>query len=304
MFQAPAGTMAEWSFRSSSIIKAFQHSLKKLSAFFALLRPGNLLVAGISVIAGGIACRAAWREHDIWLAAIAVMLVAGAGNALNDYFDIEIDRINRPHRPLPQGSLPPAAALVASVISFALACVLGFTAGRVTGFLIVVMAVLLASYAIFGKRLALAGNLLVGSVAGLAFIAGGTAGAVPQRALFPALFALLMHGAREIVKDIQDEAGDLAGGARTTAVVFGRNPSLTIAAGMLSALFLITPLPFLAGHFNRTYLIIALALVNTFLLWAVRELLSNPDPARIARLSLFIKLDMLAGLAAIVAGSV
>jgi len=43
--------------------------------------------------------------------------------------------------------------------------------------------------------------------------------------------------------------------------------------------------------------------VNPFLLWAARELLRDPDPRRIARLSRLIKLDMLAGLAAIVAGT-
>ncbi len=40
---------------------------------------------------------------DAGLVFLVVFLVSGAGNAINDYFDIKIDSINRPERPIPSG---------------------------------------------------------------------------------------------------------------------------------------------------------------------------------------------------------
>ncbi|HTY08571.1 MAG TPA: UbiA family prenyltransferase, partial [Candidatus Edwardsbacteria bacterium] len=163
---------------------------------------------------------------------------------------------------------------------------------------------LLWLYAARGKRMSIWGNLLVAAVCALAFIYGGLAAGNARLALFPALFGLLMHLAREIVKDVQDETGDRAANARTTAIALGRPTSLRIAAFSLGLLFLVTPLPYIFHLYTIMYLIMVLGLVNTFLAWAVRALLSNPDDARVARLSLLIKLDMAAGLAAIIVGLV
>jgi len=143
----------------------------------------------------------------------------------------------------------------------------------------------------------------VAALAGTAFFFGGMAAGDWRWAAYPAGFALLMHLAREIVKDVQDQPGDRAAGARTTAIALGQRRALAVAAAALGLLFLLTPLPHLLGAYSRWYLLLALLLVNPFLLWAARELLRDPDPRRIARLSRLIKLDMLAGLAAIVAGT-
>ena len=79
---------------------------KKLVAYIQLSRPVNVLITFVSIpvacwIAGG-------TGHDrlfILLAGITGALVAAGANAINDAFDIDIDRINRPDRPLPRGAL-------------------------------------------------------------------------------------------------------------------------------------------------------------------------------------------------------
>ena len=235
-------------------------------------------------------------------AVLSAMLIAAAGNALNDYFDLEIDRVNRPGRPLPSGLVTPAFAYGIAMFFMTMGVGIGFVVSPGMGMVAAVVAGLLWIYAARGKRMALWGNLLVAAVAGLAFIYGGMAAGNPWRAAFPAMFALLMHFSREIVKDVQDEAGDRAGGARTTVIALGRKTTLIIAAVSLGILFLIIPLPYRSGLYNWRYLVVALAGVNGFIIWAVRELLNGPDDRRIARLSLLIKLDMLVGLGAIVLG--
>ncbi|MRR09580.1 geranylgeranylglycerol-phosphate geranylgeranyltransferase [bacterium] len=276
--------------------------MRTIVGFYRLLRPGNMAITGLSVAVGALGCRGPWCPERIACAAASAMLLAGGGNALNDCHDLAIDRINRPRRPLPAGLVTPEAAALAGTVMMTAGVGIGFVAGAGLGLLAAAGAVLLWAYAAHGKRMALAGNLLVAVVAGSAFFYGGLAVGNWRLATYPAGFALLMHLAREIVKDVQDEPGDRAAGARTTAIALGKRRSLAVAAAALGLLFLLTALPYLLGAYNRWYLLLALALVNPFLLWAVRELLSDPGPQRIARLSLLIKLDMVAGLAAIAAG--
>lgn len=278
-------------------------AIRKVTAFLTLLRPANLLVAGVSVAAGGFGCRTGGCVERLSVAALSAMLIAAAGYALNDCYDLEIDRANRPRRPLPLGQLSPAFAYGAALLLLTAGAGIGFILGPGMGLTAAAVAALLWVYAACGKRMALWGNLAVAAASAWAVLYGGMAVADPGRAAFPAAFALLMHFAREIVKDVQDQAGDRAGGAKTTAIVHGRKNSLAIAAGSLGVLFLLTPLPYLLGHYNWLYFVSVVLGVNCFLLWAIRELLTGPDDRRIARLSLLIKLDMVVGLGAIVLGS-
>ncbi|MDI6739277.1 MAG: geranylgeranylglycerol-phosphate geranylgeranyltransferase [Candidatus Edwardsbacteria bacterium] len=275
----------------------------KIKAFLQLLRPGNVLVTGISVLVGAFGCRLTWCAEHMVFAAMSAMLIAGAGNALNDCYDLEIDKANRPKRPLPGGLLSPAFAYIISMMFLILGAGIGFMVSPGLGLLAAVVAALLWLYAARGKRMSIWGNLLVAAICGLAFIYGGMAVGNPWRAAFPAAFALLMHFGREIVKDVQDEKGDRKGGARTTAIALGRKKSLVIAAGSLGLLFFITPLPYIFTIYNWRYLVAALLGVNGFIIWAVRELLTDPCDRRIARLSRLIKLDMAVGMGAIILGS-
>jgi len=52
-----------------------------------------------------------------------------AGIVLNDYFDIEIDRKERPFRPLPSGAVPKRAAMIIALAALALANMISFTVG-------------------------------------------------------------------------------------------------------------------------------------------------------------------------------
>ena len=44
----------------------------------------------------------------LWIAAFSAAAVTAGGNALNDLWDLEIDRVNHPDRPLPSAVFPPA----------------------------------------------------------------------------------------------------------------------------------------------------------------------------------------------------
>src|SRR5512137_2800570 len=87
------------------------------------MRPANCLMAAVAAIIGLLI--AGGREIEAALLIfLAVFLVTGAGNAVNDYFDREIDAINRPKRPVSSGRITPRAALVWSLALFFTGCVL------------------------------------------------------------------------------------------------------------------------------------------------------------------------------------
>ena len=143
---------------------------KRLLLSIEISRPHNMLVAAFTVAAGyfisggrGVA--------EIWPLALFTALVTGAGNIINDYHDIQIDRVNKPHRPLPSGRLTEKYALVMYVAGTVV-----IAAGALTVlplrvvWLVLVWQLFLFVYARWAKRLFVVGNLLVALIASSASI--------------------------------------------------------------------------------------------------------------------------------------
>ncbi|MDP2806691.1 MAG: geranylgeranylglycerol-phosphate geranylgeranyltransferase [bacterium] len=276
--------------------------LNKITAAIKLSRPGNVAITGLSVLVGtsGYGIRAhAW---DIVLAAVSAMLIAAGGNSLNDYYDYEIDRINRPQRPLPAGLLQPKTAVYLGYFWIALGLVLASFIGIKPLLLALAVAVLLWLYAARGKMMGLFGNLTVALVCGLAFVYGGLTVENIGLSLFPAGFAFLMHLSREIIKDVQDRTGDLAQGAKTLPIVWGAERSLKLAAAALMVLITLTPLPYMLGIYNIRYLLAVILGVDLMLALMIQKLLTVPRDEDLARISFFMKIVMLAGIMAISLG--
>ena len=76
-----------------------------------LARPGNAVAAGGLTFVGAFVAGGLSAPAPTAFAVVATVLATGGGNAINDYFDREIDAINRPDRPIPRGA-PRAARLL------------------------------------------------------------------------------------------------------------------------------------------------------------------------------------------------
>lgn len=80
--------------------------------YLKLARIGNAIITFISIECAGILCGVNIAQNwKIFAAAIAAALITAGGNAINDLFDMDIDRINRPNRPLASGKLTVGNAL-------------------------------------------------------------------------------------------------------------------------------------------------------------------------------------------------
>ncbi len=277
--------------------------MSQLSAFFLLPRPLNGLITALSVGIGALTSDQAPAWLALLLAAFSATLINGAGNALNDLMDIDIDRINRPLRPLPAGRLSPNAALMQSLLLALVGCALAFWLSPWHGLIALAVVALLAVYSISLKNSLLWGNVLVAFVGAIAFPYGALAAGDIGRSWIPALFAFLFHLGREIVKDIEDVAGDQIRGERTLPLRWGRAQAGVLVAIVYLVLVGFTWIPFFAGIYGAFYALALLpvhALVG-YVLWQLHRQRAVLADDRLGRL---LKVGMFLGLVAIVVGEV
>jgi len=272
-----------------------------LSAYLQLIRPANVVITAGAVLVGALSSGLG-PGGSVWLACLVAGLITAGGNAINDVYDLEIDRINKPGRPLPSGRASRRPAAVLGTILLLSGAGISALLGR-WGFLVALLvAMLLVAYSARLKGTVLCGNLAVSVAAGMAIIYGGIAAGRAGPALIPAGFAFLFHLGREILKDAQDVAGDRAGGARTLPAVVGVKEALGWAGLFLALLIVVSPLPYMAGRYSILYLIVVVLGVDLPLVGVILSWRRDQRIEHLNRLSRILKLIMCLGLAAILAG--
>jgi geranylgeranylglycerol-phosphate geranylgeranyltransferase len=274
-----------------------------LRGHLGLLRPLNVGIVFLTIAAAAILAGA---SSENWLtilgASLAGALIAGGANAINDYFDLEIDRINKPNRPLPRGAATRQGAVWLWGVTSGIGLLLSASAGTGTLAIALFWVISLYLYSKTFKRTVLAGNIMVGVITGLAFVYGGVAVGHAERSFFPALFAFLINVARELVKDVEDLEGDAKARAWTLPVTYGVRPALVLASLTIFLLVVATFLPYSSGVYSSNYLALVIV-VDAALLYVIVSMWKDRSPANLGKLSLILKLDMVGGLVAIFLGS-
>ena len=280
--------------------------MKTLIAYVELARPLNGIIAFISAWLGGMFASQGNVEHladiRLLLVSFAALVVISAGNAINDYCDYDIDRINRPRRPLPSGRIRRSNALIFAIILTAIGIYLGTRINRNSTAIALLVSVALASYAFWLKRTPFVGNLVVSGLTGLTFIAGGVAIDSVQGTLIPAIFAFLFTTAREIVKDLEDTEGDQKNNAKTLATL---NPRIAVRAaiGFMASVIFFSPIPYVFGWYSWHYLIVVLIGVDVVLIGLAIRLCQDTSKESCASIQRWMKWDIFVGLGAIYLGT-
>lgn len=266
-----------------------------------LVRAHNLLLAAAGVLAGGwIALGTVALPKLLACAALSGVGLGAAGNAANDVQDVAADRINAPGRhPLASGRLRGETAHL--VIWFGIALGIGAAAlvsGRQVLVAFVALAVMLG-YSPLLKRRGLPGNVAVAVVGGLPLFYGALAVGLPAAGIVPWVLAAWLHLTREIVKDLEDVAGDRAAGRRTLPVRLGVAGAVRItrwACGVFFPLALVLPLATGYGGVYAGVASLSLALLALAIVALSRQ--------RFVTASGLIKVAMVFGLGALVLGRV
>jgi 4-hydroxybenzoate polyprenyltransferase len=225
----------------------------KARAYLELGRPFTLIAPGLGFLSGAITAVGAYpRDALTWpvlapalLGSVMAMVFNAGNNALNQIYDLEIDRVNKGKRPLPSGRLTIGEAWVFTVVTYALTLVLAWLVapgGRHECFWIVLAAVVMTYiYSVpplRTKRLGIWANVTIAIPRGVLLkVAGWSAvktvvGAEPW--YIGGIFGLFLLGA-STTKDFADMEGDRKGGCRTLPIVYG----VTRAAWMISPSFVV-----------------------------------------------------------------
>lgn len=269
-----------------------------------IARPHNMLAAAVGLLAGYVL--SGGRSWVVVAAPVVLTaVVTGLGNLINDYYDAEADRINKPYRPLPSSRLTPTyvwrtywvGTLVATVL-----CVLLVPVPL--RFVLLAWQCLLYLYARKAKRVMLLGNLVVAGVASSAFLGGAALTGRYPVVMFAFAFAFVYVMGRELVKGAEDIDGDRQTGAKTVAVAFGVLPTLRVAVACLVACCVIAPVPVLVSYYGRAYgLTIELA-VAPIILVAAHMALRSPERSTLHRASRWLKIGMFFGIVAMGLGRI
>ncbi len=231
--------------------------MKTLQAYIKILRPLNLAIGAFAVIITA-SILDSLEQVSNWLTAlIVVVLCNGAANALNDYFDLDTDRINRPKRPLVTGSLKPKNVMIFAIILFLVGIVLAFGLPvQATIIAVAIVLPLMVFYNIWLKSVPLLGNFVIAFILGITFLFAGAALNNMEAITTLAILAMGLTMVRELVKDIADYDGDIKTKVRTFPTVFGIAKAWYLSAFFAILIGLGATVPYLSGQFNYIYLII------------------------------------------------
>ncbi|GBD90369.1 (S)-2,3-di-O-geranylgeranylglyceryl phosphate synthase [bacterium BMS3Abin04] len=278
--------------------------MNKFTAVVEISRPVNVVITFITILLAGIICSVPkGLNENIWLAALSGIFITAAGNIINDYFDIEIDKINKPDRVLPAGKLKPGSALLLYTLFSIIALFLSAQINLFAFLIIAFTCLMLFFYSYKLKKVIIMGNLVVAFFTGLAFIFGGVAVGNWQAGIFPALFAFFVNLIREIVKDAEDIKGDKLTGVITLPQKYKTETVIFILVFLTALLIVLTTFPFFLKIYNIEYFIIVMVVVNVLFVYFIREIKNNFSLQNLQKMSSLLKLNMILGLISIFIGS-
>ncbi len=244
-------------------------------------------------------------SNVLWIYIIISVLIAAAGYLINDYYDQEIDKINKPHKKYP---FTPRQTWNIYFPMNALGVFLGvvFLNIEMTFIFVILPIWLLWFYSFTLKKLPIIGNLTIASLSmwlpsGI-IVLNTIPDALSNNSSEIKSFMLLLLGcsflttfAREIIKDIQDIKGDEKMGVKTFPSYVGNTFAAIIAIAMISICFIVWNGFYMKfnTHFE-TILHFPFILTTIFLLGAIVFLLIGKKwEIRTQRSSLLLKASML-----------
>jgi 4-hydroxybenzoate polyprenyltransferase len=297
--------------------------------FFRLIRLPNLII--VAVTQGLIyyqllqltfrkySLSGTFSSFEFVLFAVATILITASGYIINDIYDIETDRINKPDKRIIQVHLSVSNAwkIYISIILTGAFISLYLAVQRYDlfyWFIYPVAIFLLYGYSRWFKGIPYLGNIIVSlfcaAVPGIFFLSEASVlkelkirdltSFLPLHTLLLSYvkFAFLTNLYREIVKDLQDETGDKLTNIQTAAVYFGKKNTKIMALFTALITSMVITFSFSQSIFsNIPYLfILQILLIQTPLSISIIKIIQAKDDKAFRNVGLWIKLIMINGL--------
>lgn len=227
-----------------------------MRAYIEIIRPINGFIVGLGVIAGMYINTIRHPSLiEIAVGSLSGFLVCSSIMIINDIFDIEVDKINVPNRPLPSGRISVKNATIYS-------CTLLLLGLLLSNLLSILNLALATLFWILGflynwklKSKGILGNLIVSLSVTAPFLYGNIA---VNRSLSPivilfCLVAFFANMSREIIKGIADIKGDALAGITTLPVKIGPQRAYVVGYFLGVIAIIISPAPLILGLVNIAY---------------------------------------------------
>ncbi len=239
-----------------------------MKVLLELIRPINDVMSAFAVFISGL-ISAGWHMPltPVLAASVGTFFASAGGMVINDYFDYDIDLVNKPHRPIPSGQITRRGSLYFCGFLFggAFVCVLFTNIWCIIVGIPAVLLIILYSWKL--KRTLFVGNIVVALLSALALLYGGIATGSTQLVSILALIAFFASVSREMAKDIEDVEGDRLGGSKSMPVILGVDITVQIAGVFLALAVASSVLPYVYGIFDKWYvaMIIPVDLVMSYI---------------------------------------
>jgi geranylgeranylglycerol-phosphate geranylgeranyltransferase len=222
--------------------------------------------------------------------------ISGYSMIINDIYDLEIDKINQPKRPLPQGSVSIKLAISFSLILLFLGLVSAFYISFYNLSIAALFSLLSWLYNIWGKKNGFIGNSIVASSMAIPFIFGGIiTGNLSILTWSISLLAFLSGMGREIIKTISDIEGDRSKDIKSISITLGPKNAARIASLFLFLAILTSIIPIYFNLINSIYLPL-LFITDTLFLYSIFKISTDFSNIQALKVKTIILYSMLLGL--------
>ena len=268
--------------------------MKKLKAIWELMRLEHGVMLFLAILIGSIIALGGNALPDVdklILTFLTALFLEASTFALNDYFDLEIDKKNkRDDRPLVRGDIQPKTALILFAIFFPLGIISSYFVNLTCFIIALITAILAVFYDSHMKKVKLVGNFYIAYTMAIPFVFGGAAILEKNTLVFsihPAIFiialiAFLAGSGREIMKDVQDYEGDKEKGVRSFPKYIGKRKSNIVAGLFFIFAIILSFLPFSLKQYDifyRNFTYMGLVLITDLILLIVSlNLMAKKEP--------------------------
>lgn len=254
------------------------NALKKAKGIIFLIRPDISIAVGMCVLVGEILALGHLPTiKEVLLGFITGFFISASAMVVNDYFDLEVDKINVPNRPLPMKVISKNELILLTLITM----LIGFTTAAFLGLIPLSISVIiwligfLYNYKL--KDIGLLGNMMVSTSVLGTFIFGGSVVGEPLKDILLtfSVMAFLFNLGGEIAMDAMDVEGDIKRNTKTLAIIFGKNIALIISSVLYIGFILISFIPYILGWVDQNYLLIVVVIDIVLLCFVARLLKSK-----------------------------
>ena len=278
--------------------------MKYLLGYIMIIRPLNVFLGGLTILISSLIIKYEGPAISVILPVFVVMFFTMGANTLNDYFDYEIDKINRPDRAISSGLVLRNHALILSIFSLFVGVLIALRLNKDSQLLSIGVSLpLIIAYNVKLKNYALIGNIIVSLILAMSFIYAGLVFKKTEPLIIPALLAFGLTLVREIVKDLADIKGDKSAGLMTFPIVYGKKKTIILCTILSLFLGIGSFIPFLTGYYNTFYGVSLILMVEIPLAVVVISLLNKPVILTAKRGSKLLKFCTLGGLLSIYIGT-